>query len=186
VIRFRTRPRDNVIITKCRLFDCDLIAKVPLRSVNCTCADITECRFIGQFEEIDFGNWPVGNISRAEGSLVNCDFAGSKLDSCRFFACNMRQMVLPVWPCFTVLHPRQTYRQIAARIAVWENAPDWLKQWIAAEARLVLAPAAENAYRDLAAMSNYWPRYSKWMLRGMNVPEVPFRDFLRQCEDVIL
>lgn len=74
---------------------------------------LDRCVFTGQFLSCDFGPRPDVYPDHPAGRVLDCDFSQAQLHSCRFFNSDMRRIVWPKWPCFTVLDPEQ-------------NAKDWL------------------------------------------------------------
>lgn len=55
--------------------------------------------FSGNFSGWDFGDWD----SLEKSSITDCDFSAARLDGCRFLNCDIDTIVLPRWPCFTIV-----------------------------------------------------------------------------------
>jgi hypothetical protein len=60
-------------------------------------------RFDGVFSGCDFGHWP--EFHGELGGVEECDFGGAVLSNCRFMNCDIDTLVLPGWPCFSIVNP---------------------------------------------------------------------------------
>ena len=96
-----------------QLIDCTLQAKSELKNKRWARMNFKGCRFKGRFTGNDFGfreddldKWRLGGIE-------DCDFSEARLDSCRFYNCNMQTIQLPRWPCFTLLDPVMRAAELA-------------------------------------------------------------------------
>lgn len=56
-------------------------------------------KFEGAYEGVDFGDWDTPQKS----SIVSCDFTLARLDGCRFLNCDIHTILLPKWPCYTIV-----------------------------------------------------------------------------------
>ena len=91
------------IVSTSTLIACEVTASVKLAKINWSPAKLMQCKFIGNFSDCDFGpRLDIGD-KQAQGSVVNCDYSSSILDSCRFFNTNLQEVKFPVWPCFTII-----------------------------------------------------------------------------------
>jgi hypothetical protein len=93
-----------------RFLDCDITAKRALRTFLWHSALLEDCRFHGTFVGNDFGLRTDGYSEG--GGVTRCDFSDAILDGCRFFGCDLMTIVLPQWPCFTLLNPRVHFDQM--------------------------------------------------------------------------
>jgi hypothetical protein len=101
----------NLIIPQARFVDCTFEARRELKNFRWNHAHLKGCRFTGRFSGNDFGSWP---SNPHEGSIEECDFSEARLDGCRFFACDLRTLRFPSWPCFTILEPARRWRELIA------------------------------------------------------------------------
>lgn len=74
-------------------------------------AQFIDVKFSGNFIGCDFGDWETSDRSSVSG----CDFSDAVLDACRFLNCDMQGILLPEWPCFTILHPWEARSVVLSR-----------------------------------------------------------------------
>ncbi|WP_434382662.1 hypothetical protein [Melittangium boletus] len=96
-----------------RFIDCTLQAKGELKGVRWARMHLRGCRFEGRFRGNDFGFIEDELDTWKQGALMDCDFSEALLDGCRFYACDMRTIRLPRWPCFTLLDPVRHAAELA-------------------------------------------------------------------------
>jgi uncharacterized protein YjbI with pentapeptide repeats len=96
-----------------RFIDCSLQVKQELKNHDWSRAFLKGCRFTGRLTGCDFGHRLPTLPGRENGGIEDCDFSEARLDGCRFHGCDMRTLRLPRWPCFTILDPLHTARELA-------------------------------------------------------------------------
>jgi hypothetical protein len=124
----------NLTITDARFVNCTIEAKHRL--VNCQewcCALLQNCRFSGTYIGNDFGHWPEG--FGEFGGLEHCDFSDAILDGCRLMDSDVKNIVFPRWPCFTILDPLQRLEELATRFPV--ELDSWVHSLSNSSARTV-------------------------------------------------
>ena len=84
-----------------KFIECDITAKRPLRDFRWHAALLHACRFHGTFIGNCFGQRLEESPS---GGIEQCDFSEAILDGCAFYGCDMASIILPKWPCFTLLN----------------------------------------------------------------------------------
>jgi len=94
----------GLVVTRVSFIDCQINAKKPLRNFSFCSARLQGCTVAGTYFGCDFGRWP-NDDDYLEADVLGCDFSAARLDGCRFIDCNIKTLVLPLWPCFTVLDP---------------------------------------------------------------------------------
>lgn len=104
----------NLVIPQAHFIGCTFEAKKELKNLWWEHAVLEGCRFTGRLSGNDFGAWP---DSQRPGHIRDCDFSAAQLDGCRFLACDTSTLLLPRWPCFTLLNPMQRAREL--RDAPW-------------------------------------------------------------------
>jgi hypothetical protein len=93
----------RLMLVDVKLIDCDITAKRQLRDFRWHYAFLQACRFHGMFIGNDFGLRQ--EDYSPHGGIERCDFSDAILDACSFYGCDMATIVLPKWPCFTLLNP---------------------------------------------------------------------------------
>jgi hypothetical protein len=91
----------NIVRTK--FVNCRIEIRRKLVSFQWLGAWLQDCTFTGTLRGNDFGHWPPAWVDMA--GIQNCDFSETTLDLCRFVDCPIETIVLPRWPCFTILKP---------------------------------------------------------------------------------
>jgi hypothetical protein len=82
-------------------------------------SDYVRCKFVGQFEGVDFGRDPSPYSGKPDefGEFIECDFTQSTLDLCRFFGVDLSRQRFAPWPQFIIEGGR--------RLAAAESSFDW-------------------------------------------------------------
>lgn len=69
-------------------------------------SDYLRCKFIGQFDGVDFGRdprpCPVTGAWDEFGDFIECDFSDATLDACRFFNVDITRQKFASWPQFVI------------------------------------------------------------------------------------
>jgi hypothetical protein len=87
------------------------VQQVPLEDHRFKFGHFSGVKFSGIFSGCDFGDWE----SNERSSIENCDFSGAMLDGCRFLNCEVETLVLPKWPCFTLVNPSGTRKFVQSK-----------------------------------------------------------------------
>lgn len=119
--------RDGFLVTTSRLYDCAIVAKKQVKEVEWSAAQMTRCKFVGEFSSCDFGPRPDLGGRHTSGFLRDVDFRSALLDACRFFSTNLDDVLLPGWPIFTIVNHEaaaRDFRNSSLSDAVFNYAND--------------------------------------------------------------
>ena len=105
-------PARDLIIPQAQFINCAIDVRKELKNFLWEHAALKGCRFTGRLSGNDFGRWPTSE--KAPGSIEDCDFTGTRLNSTRFVGCDARTLRFPSWPCFTILDPAGRWRELQA------------------------------------------------------------------------
>lgn len=76
---------------------CTVTARRPVKKIDFTGVRFERCRFVGAFDNCDFGHKT--NPFDYGGALIECDFTAAMLHECRFFDSQVRsQRLRTAWP----------------------------------------------------------------------------------------
>ena len=176
-VHFRIKRKSNLTLAKSRFVGCEFFADRPLRGAQWTYCHVDNCKFHGRFKDNRFGYWPEYFNSGEVGSIDQCDFSDAELHLCEFFGCDMSRIVLPRWPCFTIIGLKRLFDAVSQMQA----RPEWLTFWNAIDGEVSRSPT----YRAVA-MTYHAPTYARWLSESVFVTEVELRDFLRGRENVVM
>lgn len=100
----------HTILAAVSFVDCEIVFKKRLPNTDWFFTNLTRCTFHGPIVGHDFGEPddrfnPMRPLARDYGKIEDCDFSKAVLDGVRFFRCDMAQVKLRGWPCFTILQP---------------------------------------------------------------------------------
>lgn len=70
-----------------------------------------EVKFLGFYNGVDFGH----KEEIYEGKIINCDFSEATIHHSRVFECQAEQLILPIWPCFSIINPSQAREYVLSR-----------------------------------------------------------------------
>lgn len=103
----------GIVFHGATLRNCRIIAARRFAGFSWHDVILQNCVFEGVFASCDFGPRPDAYPNPPYGELSACDFNQARVQSSRFFRCDMAKQKLPTWPSFTILEPEK-------------NAEDWL------------------------------------------------------------
>lgn len=146
-------PKGGPSIYRCKLTDCTISVKRPIKDSSFFNSDYLRCKFKGKFEGVDFGKSPRPNPLTGEldeyGEMVDCDFTEATLDMCRFFSVDVAKQKFAPWPQFVIpyanelaasklsrdwpgkfgTHMRLVPRQNPALVATTGTVADYLEEY---------------------------------------------------------
>jgi len=88
--------------------DSKIVAKRTLSNFAFEQARFVNTNFAGTFTGCDFGS----RVRQKGVELLNCDFSSADLRNCRFFNCDLNELKLPKWPCFTIPTPSRKTKEL--------------------------------------------------------------------------
>jgi hypothetical protein len=97
----------SLIVTLTKFINCRMEIRRKLVNFQWLDAWLQGCTFTGTLRGNDFGHWPTPPIWPDMAGIQECDFSETILNLCRFIDCPIETIVLPKWPCFTILNPYQ-------------------------------------------------------------------------------
>lgn len=179
-IRFTSKGSENAILAKCRFLSCHIFANRPVKKTAWDACQVTECTFHGRFMENTFGDFMERRaFDDFQGSIHRCDFTDADMHACRFFGCDMREMRLPRWPCFTLIDPRKTFDEITAL----HDVPAWLEYWNDIDGEISRKPRY-----SVTATTDNASRLVQWLRKHgkVEVTEDDVYRFLKDRENVVM
>lgn len=94
----------NVILGRCEMRDCLIESSERLQDMRWGTCRLIRSRFQGEYTGCVFGPWPQDALYGV-GQVEECDFSASQLHLCEFYTAEPESIVLPSWPCFTIIDP---------------------------------------------------------------------------------
>ncbi len=99
--------RRSLTLMSGQFINCTIQVKGEIKTLAWAPMKLVGCRFKGRFGGNDFGFREDLDERRTLGGIEVCDFSEALLNGCRFFNCDMSTMRLPLWPCFSIMDPRE-------------------------------------------------------------------------------
>lgn len=147
-------PASGLTVVDAEFDRCKIKWKKPLVNMSWLATRFKWCTFEGKFLSNRFGHMKEEG-PRSLGSVEDCDFSHAELHGSDFINCDMPDIHLPSWPCFTLLYPAKFARDLQDQM---QRCPKALKTALevtsksSSEVAAVVWSAMRLAKEDLASL----------------------------------